>query len=91
MWQKISDIVTTVITLAEDIKEYQEELKDVRQELRQLTGIVQRLAARMEANEKTQGIERENLALKLQLELTRMEQRLERRLPPPPTKPTQDE
>jgi hypothetical protein len=83
MWERLWETVKTVFTLAENLEENREEIKEIRQELRDLTVIVQRLAAHIEANEKRELTERENLVLRLQNELLRLEQRMERRLPPP--------
>lgn len=82
-WSDLYDTARSVMLLAEDLKRYQEELKEVREQLQQLSHVVQGLAARVDAEEKHEATERENVVLKIRLELQAMEHRLERRLPPP--------
>ncbi len=83
MWRDLLATLKAVVTLAEELRQNREEIKEIRQELRQLAKIVDRLDAEIHATEKREATERENLILKLQNELLRFEQRLERRLPPP--------
>ncbi len=83
MWTKFYEVVTTVVTLAEDLKQNREEIKEIRQELRDLTAAVVRLQSDLEHTKEREATERKVLSLELQNMLIRFEQHIERRLPPP--------
>ena len=83
MWERLIDLVKTVVTLAEELKQNREEIKEIRQELRDLTSIVQRLASDIEHTKDREASEREKLILQLQNTLLRFERHIEERLPPP--------
>ncbi len=83
MWRDLLGWTKTVLTLAEELQRNREEIREVRQDLRQLAQIVDRLDAEWRAAQRHEATERENLVLLLQNDLLRMEQRLARGLPPP--------
>jgi predicted nucleic acid-binding Zn-ribbon protein len=83
VWTKFYEVVTTVVTLAEDLKQNREEIKEIRQELRDLTAAVVRLQSDLEHTKEREATERKVLSLELQNMLIRFEQHIERRLPPP--------
>jgi septal ring factor EnvC (AmiA/AmiB activator) len=83
MWRELLQWAKTVVLLAEELQRNREEIKEVRQELRHLARIVDRLDAELRATEQREATERDNLVLRLENQLLRMEQRLARGLPPP--------
>ncbi len=78
MWEWI-DRIRAVLNIAEELEQTQEEIKDIRLELRALTRAVVQLQADIRADKAHAETRRENLILHLQREIDR----LERRLPPP--------
>lgn len=90
-WSDLYGTARSVMLLAEDLKRYQEDLKETQQQLQQLSLVVQGLVARADAKDKYEATERENMVLKMRLELQAVEHRLEHRLPPPPHDVTPDE
>lgn len=78
MWEWI-DRIRAVLNIAEELEQAQEEIKDIRIELRALTRAVIELRADIRADQQHEQTRRENLILHLREEINR----LERRLPPP--------
>lgn len=76
MWRDLLDTIKAVVTLAEELKQNRDEIKEVRLELRQLVEIVSRLDAEFHAAEKYEETERRNLILQIQNELLKFERRL---------------
>lgn len=76
MWREVLETLKAVLTLAGDVKQLQEDLIGQQEELKRLSIVVQRLAARMEASEKYRTTEQENTLLKVQVELNKFEKRV---------------
>jgi hypothetical protein len=47
MWKSFYDMVRTLFRLSEDVQQDREEIKEIRKDLRDLTLIVERLAAQV--------------------------------------------
>jgi hypothetical protein len=78
MWKKILDYFTHLLTLAQATQENKAEIKELRQELRDLTYVVHELRAEFRTLRGEQQHNLEKVVLKLENELLRFE----RRLPP---------
>ena len=81
MWQKLLAYFAHLLTLAEATQENKSEIKEIRQELRQLTATVQGVIHELQALRTEQQHLAEKLTLRLENELLRFERRL------PPGKP----
>lgn len=79
MWRDIAATLKAVVTLADALKQNREEIKDLRQDLQELTQAVADLSAKVNAAEGIKVTERENILLHVQNALLQ----LERRLSPP--------
>ena len=76
----ISDIwriTKTLVTLADDLQKYHSEIKEIRQEIRDLTTAVLLLKQRIEHNEELSDLAQDKLLLEVEKRL----QNLDRRLP----------
>ena len=78
MWKKLLAYFTHLLTLADATERNRAEIKDIHQELRNLTATVQSLYHEQQSLRSDQRHEMEKLALRLENELLRFE----RRLPP---------
>ena len=78
MWQKLLAYFSHVLTLAEATQENKSEIKEIRQELRDLTLTVHDVMHNLRTLRAEQQHQAEKLALRLENELLRFE----RRLPP---------
>lgn len=76
MWKKILTLIQTVITLAKDLERNREEIKEIRQDILNLTLSMQRLADEIRLTNQREASEREKLALQIENELLRFDQRL---------------
>ncbi len=79
MWKKLLAYFAHLLTLAEATQENKAEIKEIRQELRDLTLTVQQVIHELRTLRAEQQHEAEKLGLRLENELLRFE----RRLPPP--------
>ncbi len=79
MWEKLTNFLMAVVTLSDELKENREEIKEIRQELRDRTAVVQRLAADAATSKEREATERELLLQRVSNALLLFE----RRLPPP--------
>ena len=79
MWKKLLGYFTHLLTLAEATQENKVEIKEIRQELHDLTATVQDLRHELRILRTKQRHDLERLALRLENEMLRFE----RRLPPP--------
>ena len=76
MWQKLLDYFTHLLTLAEATQQNKAEIKEIRQELRDLTATVQDLKHELRNTRTHQQHDMEKLMLRLENELLRFERRL---------------
>jgi hypothetical protein len=74
IWQ----VAKTIVTLADDLQKYHAEIKEIRQELRDLTIIVHGLAQEIRHSKETTAGERANILLEVENRMLKFE----RRLPP---------
>jgi cell division protein ZapA (FtsZ GTPase activity inhibitor) len=75
----VSDIwkvVKTIVTLADDLQKYHAEIKEIRQELRDLTIIVHGLAQQIKHSKETTAGERANILLEIENRMLKFERRL---------------
>lgn len=77
--EKLLTFLQTIFTLARDQKQALEELKEVRQDLTELTLALARLAAKIELIQQEDYKEREKLEMKLQIEMLKFEKHLPKR------------
>ena len=80
MWQQLYDSLKRLMLLKEQTDKNTSDIKELQQEVKALTAVVQHLIYEMRSNRNDEAHERENMALRLQNELLKFE----RRLPPPP-------
>jgi uncharacterized membrane protein len=80
MWRDFFATLKAVITLAEELKANREEIKEVRQELRDLVKAVYRLDAEVHTIKELEETEREHFKSQLENALLRFQQQLDHRL-----------
>ena len=76
MWKSLYDLVRTIFQLAERVQEDRDELREVRRDLRDLTLVVERLAAQITHVGEREEREREVLVLRLENSIHRSRGRL---------------
>lgn len=76
MLRKLWEAVTLLLTLAQDIKQYRQEQKEIRNELRDLTIIVHALAQDNKNTKEQLAQKHENLLLELENRLLKYEKSL---------------
>jgi hypothetical protein len=76
MWSTLLGVARRVITLGEDLKRYESELKDIRKELRDLSIVVQLLAQEFRHSQEKADSERARLLLEVENRLLPMDRRL---------------
>jgi hypothetical protein len=76
MWKSLYDLVRTIFQLAERVQEDRDELREVRRDLRDLTLVVERLAAQITHVGEREEREREMLVLRLENSIHRSRGRL---------------
>jgi regulator of replication initiation timing len=83
MWSKLWTLLQTVMTLARDLEQTRNDVKDIRRDIVQLTLAVQHLANQIQLAKQEDASEREKMAMQLQIEFLKFE----RRLPGPESRP----
>ena len=78
MWKKLYELFERVLTLTQTVSRHDREIEGMRQEMRELTTLVSRLALEVARLSDRQTSERERLQLWVENQLLRFE----RRLPP---------
>lgn len=78
MWQKLYEALSRLVTLTVRVERHDEDIKELRGEVRELTGLVHRLAMEVSRLADKQADERERVQLWLENQLLKFE----RRLPP---------
>ena len=76
MISDIWKIAKTIVTLADDLQKYHAEIKEIRQELRDLTIIVHGLAQEIKHSKEAAAGEREIILLEVENRMLKFEQRL---------------
>jgi ABC-type phosphate transport system auxiliary subunit len=77
-WEAFTGLLRTLLTLANDVKEYRAEVKELRQRILEVTLVLQQLSNEIKLSDQRQVSELEKLRLELENTLLRFE----RRLPP---------
>jgi predicted nucleic acid-binding Zn-ribbon protein len=78
MFKQLYDLVKQLLLLTRETQQNKTEIKELRQEFKELTAVVQRLAYEIHGTSENEAHEREKLVLRLENELLKFE----RRLPP---------
>jgi hypothetical protein len=78
MWKKLYEVVKRLFLLTQAVEKQSKEIAELRQELRDLSAIVQRLEFESKRVSDREGHEREKLELRLENQLLKFQ----RRLPP---------
>ena len=78
MWKKIYELLEQLVTLAQRVSRHDKQIEELRQEVRELTGMVHRMAIEVNrlADRQTSGREKTELWVENQM------LKFERRLPP---------
>lgn len=76
MWKQILEMAKRLLLLAQDTQRNRDEIKELRQELRDLTRAVERLAYEIHRVGEKDEHEREKIVLRVDNELLRFERRL---------------
>ncbi len=76
MFKQLYDLVKQLLLLARETQQNKAEIKELRQELKDLTAIVQRLAYEIHRTSENEAHEREKLVLRLENDLLKFERRL---------------
>lgn len=69
MWKTLLTVLQNVLTLARDLEENRQEIKELNEKVYRLTNIVQRLSDKLDAQARQERAEREKLTLQLENEL----------------------
>ena len=78
MWKKIYELLEQLVTLAQRVSRHDKQIEELRQEVRELTGMIHRLAVEVNRLADRQSSDREKMELWVENQLLRFE----RRLPP---------
>lgn len=76
MFKQLLTLAQTILTLAKDLEQNRDEIKEVRKDLLNLTLLVQRLSDEIRLTAQHESSEREKLVLQLQNELLKTSNRL---------------
>jgi predicted nucleic acid-binding Zn-ribbon protein len=76
MWGKIVDLAKKLLNLAHETERNKTEIEDLRQEVRQLSALVERVIFELQRVKENETHEREKMALRLENTLLRFERRL---------------
>jgi regulator of replication initiation timing len=78
MWKKIYELLEQIVTLAQRVSRHDKQVEQLRQEVRELTGMIHRLAVEVNRLADRQTSDREKIELWVENQMLRFE----RRLPP---------
>ena len=78
MWKKLYEVLTRLFALTQKVERHDKELVELRQEIKELTSIIQRLVYELQRISEREVHEREKMQLRLENQLLRFQ----RRLPP---------
>ena len=76
MLKQLYDLLKRLLLIAHESQHNKTEIKELRQELKDLTAVVQRLAYEIHRVSENEAHEREKMALRLENELLKFERRL---------------
>ncbi len=82
MWQQAFEWFRRVFAVTQDMAELQREVAELRQSLSQQAKLTEQLVAELKTLSETERLERENLILRLKVELLQFRQTLPPTLPP---------
>lgn len=80
MWKKLYELLEQLVTLAQRVSRHDKQVEELRQEVRELTGMMHRLAIEVNRLADRQTSDREKMELWVENQMLRFE----RRLPPAP-------
>lgn len=87
LWRDMLDYAKQLVMLKEQTQKNTTDIKEMRQELKDLIAAVQRLAYEVKIDRETAARDRENIALRLENQLLRFERRLHPPAPQQASKP----
>ena len=76
MWKKIYELLEQLVTLAQRVSRHDKQIEELRQEVRELTGMVHRLAIEVNRLADRQTSEREKVELWVENQMLKFERRL---------------
>ena len=76
MWKKIYELLEQLVTLAQRVSRHDKQIEELRQEVRELTGMIHRLAVEVNRLADRQSSDREKMELWVENQLLRFERRL---------------
>lgn len=76
MWKKLYEVLSRLFTLTQKVERHDKEIVGLRQEIRDLTAVVQRLVYETQRISERETHEREKMQLRLENHLLRFERRL---------------
>ena len=78
MWKKLYELLERLVTMSQRVSRHDEQIEELRRELREAIGMLHRLAMEVKSQQDRQEAERENIQLWVENQLLKFE----RRLPP---------
>ncbi len=75
MWKQLLDLARKIAFLAQDTQKNKADIKDLQNQMEELTETVRQMAHEMQRDRENQAHEREKLLLRLEVALLRSEQR----------------
>ena len=85
MWKKLYELLEQLVTLAQRVSRHDKQVEELRQEVRELTGMMHRLAIEVNRLADRQTSDREKMELWVENQMLRFERRL------PPASPDKEE
>lgn len=85
MWKKLYELLERLVTLTQRVTQHDKQIEELRQEVRELTGMVHRLAMEVSRLHDRQTAEREKMELWVENQMLKFERRL------PPARPAEGE
>ncbi len=76
MWKKLYELLERLVTLSQRVSRQEKQFEELRQEVRELTGMVHRLAMEVNRLSDRQTSEREKMQLWVENQMLKFEQRL---------------
>jgi Skp family chaperone for outer membrane proteins len=76
MWKKVYEVLSRLFALTQKVEKHDKEIADLREEMRNLTAIAQKIAFELQRLNEREMHEREKLELRLENQLLRFERRL---------------
>ena len=76
MWKKIYELLEQLVTLAQRVSRHDKQIEELRQEVRELTGMVHRLAIEVNRLAERQISDREKMELWVENQMLKFERRL---------------